>query len=39
MTSRRSLIAGSLGLAAGLLASRVAGQSRKPAITVHRDPT
>jgi hypothetical protein len=39
MTSRRSFVAGSLALATGLVAGRTAGQSRKPTITVYRDPT
>ena len=39
MTSRRSFIAGGLVLATGFVAEGVAGQPRKPAITVYRDPT
>jgi hypothetical protein len=39
MTSRRSFIAGSLALATGLVAGSSTGQSRKPTITVYRDPT
>ena len=41
MTSRRSFIAAGLGTAAGLWLwlPRAEAQSRKPAITVYRDPT
>jgi hypothetical protein len=39
ITSRRSLIAGGLVLAAGLVVPGVGAQPRKPAITVYRDPT
>jgi hypothetical protein len=39
MTSRRALIGGGVLLAVTLIVPRAWGQSRKPAITVYRDPT
>lgn len=39
MTSRRSFIAGGMVAAVGLVVADVHGQSRKPTITVYRDPT
>ena len=39
MMSRRSLVAAGLVLAASFVVRDVAGQPRKPTITVYRDPT
>ena len=39
MTSRRLFIGGGLLLTTGFIVPRAAGQPRKPAITVYRDPT
>jgi hypothetical protein len=39
MTSRRSFVGGGMMLIAGFVVPRVEAQSRKPTITVYRDPT